>query len=110
MMEVVRRFLLENTAAVCGPVVTEVLRGVRNTREEKLLKEQFELLFFCPLEREDYFEAAALAGLLRRKGHTVNVVDLLIARICLRDGLRLLHDDSDFEGIARHTDLKTLQP
>lgn len=110
MMDIVRRFLLENTAVVCGPVVTEVLRGARNLNEEKFLRGQFELLYFCPLDREDFFEAASLAIVLKKKGHTVNVIDLLIARICLRDRLRLLHDDSDFEAIARHTELKTLQP
>lgn len=110
MMHIVPLFVLENTAAVCGPVVTEVLRGARNPREERLLKEQFEPLPFYPLEREDYFETASLACFLKRKGLTINVIDLLIARVCLREGFRLLHDDSDFEGIARYTNLKTLQP
>jgi hypothetical protein len=110
IMEIVGRFIRENIAAVCGPVVTEVLRGARSQQEERLLRERFELLHFCALDREDFFEAATLALTLRRKGLTVKVIDLLIARVCLRDGLRVLHDDSDFEAIARHTNLKTLQP
>jgi len=51
---------------------------------------------------------SALVVPLRRKGRTVrSTVDCLIAQIAIDNGLRLLHDDADFDAIQAGSKLRT---
>jgi len=59
------------------------------------------------MEEWDYFDAASMGFELARKGITVKTIDLLIARLALKHHLRLLHQDGDFELIAKYFSLKT---
>lgn len=55
---------------------------------------------------EDYESAAAIYRHRRRSGETVRrLIDCLIAAVAIREQLPLLHQDSEFEVIARHTAL-----
>ncbi|HSA58764.1 MAG TPA: PIN domain-containing protein [bacterium] len=107
--EVVKRLIWDDIAATCGPVLTEVVRGARDKKEEKTLRNKLLPLICYSLQEEDFWEAASLGVSLGRKGYTVNTLDLLIAHVCLRERIPILHDDSDFEFIARHASLKTLR-
>ena len=54
-----------------------------------------------------YEEAAHIYRACRAGGETVRqTTDCLIAAIVIRAGAALLHNDRDFEVIARHTDLR----
>jgi len=55
----------------------------------------------------DYEEAAALYRTCRRHGETIRVqIDCLIAAVAIRSDAAVLHNDRDFEAIARHTPLR----
>ena len=108
--EAVAKLLSGDLALICGPVLTEVLRGARNEKEMKVLKGYFELLEYFPLEKTDHLQAAELGFDLARKGVVVKTMDLLIAHLAIREKTLLLHDDEDFEMIARHSFLKTVRP
>lgn len=64
----------------------------------------------------DYEEAADLYRGCRSRGATVNkLIDCLIAAIAIREGATVLHNDRDFEVLAKHTRLRleryrTLRP
>ena len=62
-------------------------------------------------EPTDYEEAAALYRSCRRNGETVRkMLDCLIASIAIRNGTPLLHADSDFDVLSRHTSLEIDRP
>ena len=85
-------------------IYQELLQGARTLKEFKKLKEYLEPLpFFSPLHgSESYEKAALLAFQCRRRGLTVRgSIDFLIAEIALENDLSLLHNDRDFEAIAR---------
>jgi len=107
--EIVQRLVIDDLAVTCGPVLTEIVRGARNKKEEKSLRDKLSPLIFYSLQKEDFEESASLGVSLGQRGYTVNTLDLLIARVCLREKIPVLHDDSDFEFIARHSSLKTLR-
>lgn len=109
-MEIVQRLVLDELALTCGPVLTEVIRGATSKREEKYLREKLSPLECFYPDQGDFLEAASLGVSLGRKGYAVNTLDLLIAQVCLREKVPVLHDDSDYEFIARHSSLKTLRP
>jgi predicted nucleic acid-binding protein len=59
----------------------------------------------------DFEAAAAIYRLSRSRGETVRALtDCLIASVAIRSGVALLHSDSDFTAIARHTTLQILPP
>jgi hypothetical protein len=87
-------------AALCGPVVTEIRRGLRASERRRVLP----LLEGCALleEPEDLWVAAGdLGAHLSRKGATVKTLDLLIATYAIAHSTLLLTVDADFQVIAR---------
>jgi predicted nucleic acid-binding protein len=97
----VDELLLANEVALCGPVVTELRRGLRSGSERRRV---IPLLEGChQLEQPEalWEEAGELGYLLARKGVTVKTKDLLIATYALSHRVPLLALDSDFEAICR---------
>jgi predicted nucleic acid-binding protein len=90
----------------------EILQGARNEREWKLLHRTLESQEIVgPREpMAVHLEAARIFFDCRRRGLTVrSSTDCLIAALALERGDVLLHDDSDFDAIARVRPLKALR-
>ena len=90
--------------AVTPVIVREILQGVADEREFALLDEylssQTMLLPQHPVDT--HRGAARLYFDCRRRGFTPrSIVDCLVAQIALEYGVPLLHNDRDFERIAR---------
>lgn len=97
----VDELLAENEVALCGPVVTELGRGIRSARERA---EVLELLGGCHLlaQPDDLWaEAGELGALVGRRGATVKSMDLLIATYALAHSVPVLALDADFAAIRR---------
>ena len=92
--------------ATCGPVIMEVMSGCQKDAEAKSLREHLNLIPFLVLDKNDFYEAAAIRARLRSKGIRVKTVDTLIAYLSLREKIPLLHHDADYNRIARHLPLK----
>jgi predicted nucleic acid-binding protein len=91
-------------------IYMELLRGARTAAEIKRLRL---LLGQAPILRTselgDFERAAALYRLARAEGQTVrNTSDCLIAAVCIREGVPLLHDDADFDRLADVSELQVL--
>ena len=100
---------LAHDIAVADPVRMEVLAGARN--EEHLIQlrrllSRGRILHTVPI---DYDQAAALYRQCRVNGETVRkLIDCLIAAVAIRNELPVLHQDADFDVLARHTSLSTV--
>ncbi len=82
----------------------EVLQGAASKAKFDYLAEHMGSHTFYHAQDpiESYREAALIYFRCRRVGVTIrSAVDCLIARIAIEHELILLHDDSDFENIAR---------
>jgi predicted nucleic acid-binding protein len=90
-------------------VVMELLAGARNDRDRGRLRQRLLALPLLRLRGMPDFESAAdLYRLCRRRGETVRkLIDCLIAAVAIRERASVLHDDRDFEILARHTRLRT---
>lgn len=87
-------------AATCGPVLTEIRRGLRPAQRARVLP----LLAGCHLldQPDDLWIAAGdLGAALARRGSSVKTLDLLIAAYAIAHGTPLLTADSDFKAIAK---------
>ena len=90
-------------------IYKEVLQGAKSDHEYTLLRQYLETQnFFQPLHPVKTFEnAAKIYFNCRKKGITIrSTIDCLIAQLAIEHNLLLLHNDSDFDRIARVVKLK----
>ena len=103
--------LLADEIATCHPVRMEVLAGARDERHLRDLRGLLARAAVLSTLPTDYEDAAALYRACRRGGETVRkLIDCLIAAHGLRAHLPLLHADTDFDILARHTELVVVHP
>ena len=94
------------------PCAMEILQGARDEKDWRLLDEMLHGLdVVAPRDAwESYREAARILFDCRRKGLTVRSgPDCLVSQIALENDATLLHDDDDFERIARVRPLRVLR-
>ena len=97
-----------NKIVVLPIVLQEVLQGIQEDKFYDLVRK---IIFgFKFLDFDSYqnaIKAADLYRYLRKKGITIRKVnDCLIASICIQNNFILLHNDKDFDNIAKFTSLK----
>lgn len=94
--------LLEfDEAALCGPVVTEIRRGLRTLVERRRV---LPLLAGCRLLEQPpglWEEAGDIGFALARRGASVKTLDLLIAAYALSHDVGILTTDADFARMRR---------
>jgi len=96
--------------ATCGPVVQEVLQGLRQHPASGAFRDALLALPILsdPLPSAAFLSAAEIYRLGRAKGYTIrSSTDCLIAAIAIDNGVPVWHRDRDFESIARFTSLRT---
>ena len=100
--------LEEQSIALCDRVLQEVLQGVRSDAEFRRLGTRLQALPCFNLGGHTLAVAAARNyRQLRRLGVTPrSATDVLIATFCVEEGHELLHDDRDFDFMAKHLGLK----
>lgn len=102
----------DEPVALTDIVLTELLQGLPDGRQARRVERR--LLAFDVLRLEaldDFRRAAALYREARSRGITIRrTLDCLIASVCVRDDVPLLHADADFDHLARCTDLRAVAP
>jgi predicted nucleic acid-binding protein len=94
----------------CLPVIQEVLQGFADERAYTIARDAMGSLPIVesPLRRELFEEAAGLYRTARRAGLTVRSgSDCLIAACAIRHGLPVVHNDRDFDLLARVSSLES---
>lgn len=91
-------------------ILTEVLQGFKDDRGFEEARRMLGTLERIEIAGFDVaVDAARNYRKLRRLGVTVRgTVDVLIATRCIASGLRLLHDNRDFEALAEHLGLSVV--
>ena len=98
----------DQSIALCDRVLQEILQGVRGERELRTVSRRLLVLPCFNLGGHELALAAARNyRRMRRLGVTPrSATDVLIATFCVEEGHELLHDDRDFDFMARHIGLK----
>ena len=97
--------------ATTEAVLMEVFAGAVSAADLARIRSQLVALPILRLEGlADFEEAALIYRTCRAAGNSIRShVDCLIAVPVIRHGASLLHNDRDFDTIARHTSLKLEQ-
>ena len=104
--ERVETLLRENIVVTLGLIRLELLGGAKTEKEFRRLRGLWEEL--TTIETSEYLwgKASELAFYLRRNGLTVPHTDILVAVAAIEAEVLLLHADSHFDLIAKHTELR----
>ncbi len=98
--------ILDAEAATCGPVIQEVLQGVREEAVLQQVRTRMFLLPYLEATRETFDAAGRLFRRCKRLGARVRTTDVLIASIAIENDVTLWTLDRDFARIQRHSDLQ----
>lgn len=100
---------MDDGVALTDIVLTELLQGL----SEDEVRRMEHLLGVFPVLRleslQDFRRSAALYRAARGAGRTVRrTTDCLIASVCIREGVPLLHADRDFDALAEVSELEVV--
>ena len=97
---------LDSGIAISDPIRMELLAGARDDLHLEKLRRLLSRYIHVSASPADYEYASLLYRQCRQNGLTVRkLVDCLIAAIAIRVDMPLLHLDSDFEALEKHTPL-----
>lgn len=97
MADAVNRLLRDDAAILVGPVLTELLQGVRQPKESQQLRDLLNILPFIETRRQDWEAAGETLCVLRSRGITVPLTDALIATLAAAYGHSVLTLDNHFD-------------
>ena len=105
--------LLSDVPIIIGDLIlAEILQGFRSDNDNESAKSY---LSDFPFHQMGGYQVAVQSAqnyrILRKKGVTVRkTIDVIIGTYCILEGLRLLHNDRDFDPMVSHLSLKILSP
>jgi predicted nucleic acid-binding protein len=96
----------------CGPVLQEVLQGLRDEPEAALFR--YALLKMprigTPMDLQTFLQAAEIYREGRRRRYTIrSSMDCLIAAVAIKHGATIWHKDRDYDVIAQFTPLRVVR-
>jgi len=97
-------------AVVCGPVVQEVLQGIREDMAREKVALRLRAFPFLESTWDHYASAATLYARLRSAGVTVPAVDALIAVHAIRANIALFTRDKHFGLMCQYSSLALYTP
>ncbi len=100
---------MEEDICICGPVLTEVLQGLRQDDQYRKLKGIMQSFDYLETSRAVYQHAAHIYRELRVKGVAIrSTIDCIIAATANAHDVYLVHHDRDFDAIAKYFPLRVL--
>ena len=98
--------LLDGDVAITDPILMEVLAGARDEHHGQQLRGLLGRARLINCNPSDYVSASLLYRRCRGNGETVRRnINCLTGAVVVRENLVVLHQDEDFNVLARHTEL-----
>ncbi len=104
--EIILKAIDEDNAFITGIIMVELLSGAKTVKKYDQLKNNLEALIYLDTTVEVWDKTAKIAFTLKRKGINVPSGDILIASLCIKYDILLIHMDKHFELIGKYTDLR----
>ena len=96
-----RRLIDAGEALIAGPIRQELLSGIKDQQQFKVLRERLEAFPDLPIGTADYERAAMCFNQCRSQGVQGSNTDYLICALALRLNIPVFSADLDFAGYAR---------
>ncbi|MBW1789987.1 MAG: PIN domain-containing protein [Deltaproteobacteria bacterium] len=93
-----QRLLRDDRVLICGPVIFEIKRGLRD-RERKKVLPLLDALIRLAVDEAVWDAAGVLDARLRGSGITIPPMDVIIAQVCLNHKVFLFTMDEHFNSV-----------
>ena len=98
---------LEMDVCLCGPTLMESIQGIRHDEQLRKISSILRHYEYLETDRMIYEQAAIIYRTCRAGGFTIRkTMDCVIAATALRHDAHVLHNDRDFDMIAKFFPLK----
>lgn len=105
--EIITNLLSKKEFSTTEIIIMEVLQGIKNDKTYEKIKSFLESLPLIELNYEDYLRAANIYRSCRKQGTTIRKsIDCIIAAVAMNNNLQMFANNSDFEKIRKHFELK----
>lgn len=84
---------------ITGPVITELIQGIKGEKEYLLLSNSIKAIPYLECTFKDWVTAGEISFKLRKSGKVIPVTDILIAVISIKNNAKILTFDSHFRDI-----------
>jgi predicted nucleic acid-binding protein len=91
--------LRQRRVVMAGMVLAEIVQGVKDPKEAKLVLASFAKLPYSEMTRDRWQQAGEISASLRKKGTTIPLSDLIIAAGALAEGCEIYTLDPHFKRI-----------
>ena len=108
LSKTLRDLILDNRVVLIGPIIQEILSGVRSKKEFLDLKEHFSAFDALLLTQEVYVKAAEYFNICKMHGINGGHTDFLICSAVVHYGGALLTVDNDFKMFEKFLPIKLL--
>lgn len=99
VVEFIERRIMDNIIFMVGPIVSELLQGVKTNREYEKLISCIDAIPYIEGTFEDWKKAGNISFNLRRKGITIPLTDIIISAIAINNQARVHTLDKHFNDI-----------
>ena len=97
--QALEKALTAEAVFVCGPVIYELVQGVRSEKEQALLRSVLNALPFLEMNEALWIRAGRLSAALRKKGNIIPFSDVIIAVLAMEHHLAVMTVDEHFHDI-----------
>lgn len=99
IVEVMEKGLMDNNIYIVGPVVSELLQGVKTEKEYNELKNCIDAVPYIKGRLTDWKRAGKISFKLRRSGTTIPLTDIYIAALAVKNNFIIFTRDKHFKEI-----------
>jgi len=96
----------EGRIVILGPIRQEILSGIKDRKQFKLLKEYLKAFPDLLLETKDYELAAEFFNLCKGKGVQGSNTDFLICAVAVNNDFKIYTSDKDFTLFKKYLPIK----
>ena len=93
--------IMEDCLFMTGPIVSELLQGVKTEQEYEKLKNSIDAIPYLETTLEDWKEAGNISNKLRKKGITIPLTDIIISAVAISNNAKVYSLDKHFKEIPR---------
>ena len=104
--ELLMKLLARDRIFTAGPVLFELLQGIKSSEEREQVKEALLSVNFLEISPEDWEGATLISRELRSKGITIPMTDLLLAQLAKTHDLEIISLDPHFDHVPGITHRK----
>ena len=99
LKQTVEHLLLNEVLFISGPIIFELLQGLKSNNEKTIIIDAFKSLEYIEMSEHLWFKSAELSLKLRKEGKTIPMSDILIAACILENNLSIITIDNHFKEI-----------